>query len=751
VHDLRSKSGIWIVDISDHLPVFTIIPNGSPNKQIKKNVSIRISNIGSHNKFKLELSNFDWSILNNSIDINSMYSKFINVVQYQYDKAFPLINKTVTISDKCRPWITRGIRKSICKKHSLYKQYLKTRSEQSCLVYKTYRNKLTAILRKSEKMYYLQKLDSVKGNLTKTWKILNTITLRNNQKETIDEIICNNSIIKDPKQITDRFNHFFANVGADLAKNISPVPGTFTQFLPASNPKSVFFKPTDESEIEQILHSLKNSDSKGHDNLSVKTIKSYSTELSKPLAFIFNQSMMYGIVPDDLKIAKIIPIYKCDDKKIISNYRPISVLPVFSKILERLIYNRLLNFIDQQCILSRSQYGFRKNISTAMALVDLIDKISSSIEKNEYTIGIFIDLAKAFDTVNHDILLKKLYHYGVRGIPYEWFKSYLNNRKQYVYLNNIQSNKLPITCGVPQGSILGPLLFLLYINDLSTVTNLLTFIMFADDTNIFISGKNLDHIASVVNIELKTINTWFSVNLLSLNIKKTNYMLFGNKKLCDASISINKENITRVFQTKFLGVIIQSNLRWNAHISSIANKISKTIGVINKAKHALDTCHLKMLYQCLIEPYLNYCCIVWASPVKNTALESLFKLQKRSVRIICFAGFKAHTLPLFKQLSVSSIYHLCLIQTLIYVYKSINLLLPNHIINYFTRTSCIHSHSTRTQKHTLYINTAIKSCRVYSLACSGPKHWNKLPDSIQSAPSLGIFKSNLKRYIFSTI
>ena len=155
-----------------------------------------------------------------------------------------------------------------------------------------------------------------------------------------------------------------------------------------------------------------------------------------------------------------------------------------------------------------------------MALVDLIDKISSSIEKNEYTIGIFIDLAKAFDTVNHDILLKKLYHYGVRGIPYEWFKSYLNNRKQYVYLNNIQSNKLPITCGVPQGSILGPLLFLLYINDLSTVTNLLTFIMFADDTNIFISGKNLDHIASVVNIELKTINTWFSVNLLSLNIKK---------------------------------------------------------------------------------------------------------------------------------------------------------------------------------------------------------------------------------------
>ena len=163
----------------------------------------------------------------------------------------------------------------------------------------------------------------------------------------------------------------------------------------------------------------------------MNTIKSFSAELSKPLALIFNKSMINGIVPDDLKIAKIIPIYKCDDKKIISNYRPISVLPAFSEVLERLIYNRLLDFIDKHGILSQSQYGFRKNISTAMALVELIDKISSSIEKNEYTIGIFIDLAKAFDTGNHDILLNKLYHYGVRSIPYEWFKSYLSNKKQY--------------------------------------------------------------------------------------------------------------------------------------------------------------------------------------------------------------------------------------------------------------------------------------------------------------------------------
>ena len=361
---------------------------------------------------------------------------------------------------------------------------------------------------------------------------------------------------------------------------IPPTAVNFEHFLPVSNPNSIFLKPTDDLEVKQIISTLKNSYSKGHDNLSVNTIKNCSDQVARPLSMIFNKSFEYGVVPNNLKIAKIIPVFKSDDKKLVSNYRPISVLPAFSKILERLMYNRLLHFIDQHNILSNSQFGFRKKISTTMALLELVDKISTSMEKNEFTIGIFIDLAKAFDTVNHQILLAKLYHYGIRGIAHDWFKNYLSNRLQYVHFNNTESNRLPVTCGVPQGSILGPLLFIIYINDLNVVSKLVTFIMFADDTNIFISGKNLDNITCTVNEELNIINEWFSANLLSLNIKKTNYILFGNKGMADVSISIGGSRITRVFETKFLGVIIQANLKWNAHISLIANKTSKTVELV---------------------------------------------------------------------------------------------------------------------------------------------------------------------------
>lgn len=715
-----------------------------------KKISKRLFTQENSSKFKLELQLHNWDILNAATDVNSMYAKFADDVQYLYDKCFPVKIKTLTVTEISKPWITKAIKTSISKKHKLYRNYQKLRTDEAMAKYKLYRNKLTSILRKAEKIYYLQKLDNVRGNLAKTWKILNSIISRTKRKETVDEIIHNNKIIQDPKSIADKFNEFFANVGPNLAAKIPKSSHQFTEYLNHDISDSMFFKPTDETEIMLVIHSLKISHSEGHDNFSVNILKDYMYELSKPLSIVCNKSIQDGIFPDSLKIAKIVPVYKSDDKRTVSNYRPISVLPAFSKVLERLVYNRLLDFINKNEILSKNQYGFRHQISTSMALIDLVDQISTSIENNEHTVGIFLDLAKAFDTVNHNILLKKLNHYGIRGVPHNWFKNYLMNRYQYVNLNGTKSEKLPVTCGVPQGSILGPLLFLLYINDLNLVSNLLTFIMFADDTNLFIKGHNINSLTLTLNLELDKISDWFNANLLSLNIKKTNYILFGNKKMSDVAIFINRENIVRVHETKFLGIIIQANLKWNIHISMIKNKIAKSIGVINKAKYLLTSSHLKLLYHTLIEPYLNYCCMIWACPEKTTALEAIHRLQKRSARIISFAAFRAHSKPLFIQHNILNIYDLCRVQILLFVFKSINHLLPSRYFSYFTLIENLHHYSTRSSNDgKLYISYAKKLCRINTVALWGPKCWNSLPAQVRSPLSLYSFKSGLKKYLLS--
>ena len=287
-------------------------------------------------------------------------------------------------------------------------------------------------------------------------------------------------------------------------------------------------------------------------------------------------------------------------------------------------------------------------------MLNLYDKVSEAIDKNEFTIGIFIDLSKAFDTVNHDILIKKLELYGIRGIPNLLLKSYLDNRKQYVYYNKYASTLKLISCGVPQGSILGPLLFLLYINDMTYCCKYLQFLLFADDTNLLYSNPDLWQLMQIVNDELDLLSDWFKANRLSLNVKKTNYMMFGYKKVvCQCPITkinfcikINNVNITEVEYTKFLGVIIDKKLTWQRHVTYISNKIAKSLYVLNRLKHKLPSYALCSLYYSLIYPHLIYYIILWGCAAKSI-LNELLILQKRAVRILNKCPYLSHSDPLF--------------------------------------------------------------------------------------------------------
>ena len=461
-----------------------------------------------------------------------------------------------------------------------------------------------------------------------------------------------------------------------------------------------------------------------------------------------NLSISSGVVPQELKIARVIPIFKSGDEAVFVNYRPVSVLPVFSKLLEKVIYRRLYNFLTKYNILFNNQYGFRKNHSTALALIHLYDKLSSAIDNRKFTIGVFIDLSKAFDTVNHEILLAKLQHYGVRGTPLKWFKSYLSDREQFVSYNGYSSSHKRVKCGVPQGSILGPLLFLIYINDLSNVSKTLDFILFADDTNIFFSHSNLEYLSLTVNTELNNLTDWFRAIKLSVNIEKSNFMIFRprqKRQTLDIRICLSNQEIHQVKESVFLGVVLDEHLTWIPHINNITRKVSKAIGIMYKTSFCLPQKALKTLYYALVYPYIQYCVSVWGSTYP-TNLNRLTVLQKKAVRIVASKPFDAHTDPIFKDLQIlkfNCIYRFHISKILFQVKNN---LLPQAFTSMFSLNNQLHCYYTRTSKqfHIPKLRTNIKK---FSISYQGPKIFNSLPTDIQFSNTLSSFTRKLFTFL----
>ena len=467
------------------------------------------------------------------------------------------------------------------------------------------------------------------------------------------------------------------------------------------------------------------------------------------MTHICNLSFSTGIFPEELKVANVIPLFKSTDEMVFSNYRPVSILPVFSKLLERLMYNRLLDFVNKHGLLYEYQFGFLKGRSTYMALIALVERITTALDNGEYVIGIFLDFSKAFDTVDHRILLQKLQIYGVRGIVIKWFENYLSHRSQYVTYNSTKSCKLPIKCGVPQGSILGPLLFLIYINDLSTVSNALLSILFADDTNAFNMGKDLNLLCKTVNEELEKIQDWLNCNKLSLNVSKTHYMIFSPSsiKVKDLEIKLNNVTISRVYVTKFLGVQIDEKLTWNAHIDYTCKKLAKCIGILCKARRQFNKPTLISLYYSFAYPYLIYCNHVWGNTYPSN-LNKMFILQKKLIRVVSCSEYLAHTGPLFEQYGILSLKLINMYLVGMFMYQCLNRNVPNSFCEYFTLNNDIHNHNTR-QLYQLHVPKWRLNIRKWAFSIYGANLWNSLPSDVRNAKSYPIFKSKLRKYLLA--
>ena len=654
------KAGVLESKISDHHPIFYFFQCNTKNNTSK---------IDKLPKYDYCQSNVDKFL----IDIQSK----ITECEFEYsEESFgvfnSLLHKTIDtnfITDEVKlgksrrnrlinPWITNGIIASINNKQFLYKKWKKSCTKTNLrgdntlyLKYKVIRLELQKIIRSAKKSYYYNKFDKVKGNIKKTWEVINE--LRGKTKKSIKaSFIIDKKVVEDRREISNNFNTFFTSVARKLntkvcsstLNNNSNHSVSFENYLSERVSNSILFDCCSESEINEII---KEFESGKASDINIQILKKSSLFLSRHLAGFYNNFIETGVFPTILKNGIITPVFKKGDSRYLDNYRPVSMLPIFGKILEKIIYKRLYSFLTTMGVIYDKQFGFRKNHSTSHAINYSVNKILNEIENKNHVIGVFIDLSKAFDTIDHQKLLVKLEHYGIRGRCHKILESYLSDRTQQTKFQGNISNKSKVEFGVPQGSVLGPLLFLVYINDIVNTSVYGHFVLFADDTNIFVVGKSANEAYDRANIVLNKINTYMLSNQLHINVGKCCYMHFRprydneERRTCARVRPFNSElylilcgaKLKKVDKVKFLGIIIDDQLTWESQVEHLLTKLNCSIIMIKRIKKFIPKSEYLKIYNALFLSHLTYCISCWGG-ISSLKLLKVFAIQKRCVRLL---------------------------------------------------------------------------------------------------------------------